>query len=134
MPTTKPAVKKEDSRLARLTEICLALPETTRVTRDEHASFHVRNTTFAYYLANHHNDGIWSVCVKVLPGDNEMLVRMNPRLFYLPAYIGPRGWVAFRLDTEKENIKIDWEEVTSLVTGSYQLVAPKQLAGLIAES
>jgi hypothetical protein len=53
---------QDDSRLARLTEICLALPEASRRDSGSHATFLVRKKTFAYYLENHHGDGIVSVC------------------------------------------------------------------------
>jgi phosphoribosylglycinamide formyltransferase-1 len=117
----------EDPRLARIAKVCLALPETACERKREHASFLVRRKVFIYYLANHHNDGIVSVCAKVLPGDNTSLVAADPARFYLPAYIGPRGWVALRLDLGK----IDWAEVKELVTGSYLLTAPKTLASRI---
>jgi hypothetical protein len=57
-------------------------------------------------------------------------VKANPTRFYLPAYIGPRGWVALRLDLGE----IDWEEVTELVKGSYLLVAPRKLSTLVKAS
>jgi hypothetical protein len=63
----------EDRRLTRLTKICLALPETTRTTMGKHAGFLVRKKTFAYYLDDHHGDGIVAVTCKVLPGDNAAL-------------------------------------------------------------
>jgi hypothetical protein len=113
-----------DHRLDRLTEICLALPETKREICGSHANFQVRKKTFAYYLDNHHGDGIVAVTCKVLPHDNTALIAADPVRFYMPAYIGPRGWVALRLDLGE----IDWEEVTELVRGSYGLVAPKRLA------
>ena len=69
------------------------------------------------------------MCCKVLPGDNEALVAAHPAKFYLPAYIGPRGWVALRLDVSG----LDWNEVAELVVGSYKLIAPKRLA-LLANS
>ena len=50
----------------------------------------------------------------------------QPKRYYLPAYIGPRGWVALRLDLGK----IDWNEVSELLLGSYLLIAPKRLAAL----
>ena len=115
--------KDEDPRLARVTSICLALPEATRNVMGRHAGFLVRKRTFAYYLDDHHGDGIVAVNCKVLPGDNTALIRANPERFYMPAYIGPRGWVGLRLDVGK----VDWEEVKELVRGSYQLVAPKTL-------
>jgi predicted DNA-binding protein (MmcQ/YjbR family) len=117
----------EDPRLKRLTTVCLTLPETACERKGDHAAFLVRKKVFAYYLANHHNDGIFSVCAKALPGDNKSLAAGDPGRFYLPAYIGPRGWVGLRLDVGK----IDWDEVAELVTGSYLLTAPKTLAARI---
>lgn len=114
----------EDPRLAGLSKICLALPEVTRQDCYGHASFLVRKKTFAYFLNNHHGDGIVSVACKALPGDNTALVAAQPRRFYLPAYIGPRGWVALRLDIGK----IEWGEVSELIALSYRLTAPKTLA------
>ena len=117
---------KTRERLARLVEICLALPEASRLDQGDHASFLVRKKVFAYYL-NNHGDQIVSVCCKALPGDNQRLIEVNPRKFYLPAYIGPRGWVGLRLDLSS----IDWAEVKELVRGSYELSAPKKLLALL---
>jgi predicted DNA-binding protein (MmcQ/YjbR family) len=117
----------EDRRLLRLTKICLALPEATRQCYGDYASFLVRKKIFAYYLDNHHGDGIVAIACKVLPGDNVALTTTDPGRFYLPAYIGSRGWVALRLDVEK----IDWDEVAELAAGSYWLVAPRRLGALI---
>jgi hypothetical protein len=125
-PVTRPAA--EDRRLARLTKICLALPGTTDYRHGDHAGFLVRKKTFAYFLNDHHGDGIVAVACKVLPGDNTALVAAQPARFYLPAYIGPRGWVALRLDVGK----VDWDEVAELVTCSYRLAAPKGLAARVA--
>ena len=117
----------EDRRLTRLTRLCLVLPETTRETHGRHASFLVRKKVFAYWLDDHHGDGIIAVNCKVLPGDNTRLIAAQPARFYMPAYIGPRGWIGLRLDTGE----IDWEEVRDLVAGSYTLVAPKTLAARV---
>ena len=114
----------ENPQLARVTEIALKLPETARKVHGSHAQFLVGKKTFAYFLDNHHGDGIVSITGKVLPGDNTALAEAQPKRFYLPAYIGSRGWVALRLDVGK----IDWEEVEELLKGSYALVAPRKLA------
>ena len=119
----KPA-PKEDPRLTRFTRICLALPEATRQPMGSHAGFLVRKKTFAYFQNNHHGDGIVGINCKVLPGDNTALIASDPARFYMPAYIGPKGWVGLRLDVGK----VDWEEVAELVNHSYRLVAPKRLA------
>jgi hypothetical protein len=120
----------EDRRLVRLTRICLALPEAVRQCSGHHAAFLIRKRTFAYYLKDHHGDGIIAVTGKVLPGDNKALAAAQPDRFYLPAYIGPKGWVALRLDVGA----VDWEEVAELVATSYRLIAPRRLAALVAET
>ncbi|HLJ27332.1 MAG TPA: MmcQ/YjbR family DNA-binding protein [Candidatus Angelobacter sp.] len=114
----------EDPRLTRLTEIALALPEATRKIHGSHAQFLIRKKTFAYFLDNHHGDGIVAVTGKVLTGDNKMLAEAQPGRFYLPSYIASKGWVALRLDVGK----IDWDEVRELLLSSYSLIAPKRLA------
>jgi len=119
----KPA-PKEDPRLTRFTRICLELPESSRQLMGSHAGFLVRKKIFAYFQNNHHGDGIVGINCKVLPGDNTALIASDPARFYMPAYIGPKGWVGLRLDVGK----VDWEEVAELVNHSYGLVAPKRLA------
>jgi len=122
---TKPT--REEPRLIRLTKICLALPEATRECMNSHAGFTIRKKTFAYFLNDHHGDGIVSVASKALPGENTALAAAQPVRFYLPAYIGPKGWVALRLDIGK----VDWGEVAELVTASYRQIAPKRLVALL---
>jgi hypothetical protein len=117
----------KSARLSLLSDICLALPEATRELQGQHASFRVRKKVFAYFLNDHHGDGIVSICGRALPGDNKALVASDPVKYYLPAYIGPRGWVGLRLDIGK----VDWEEVEELVTGSYLQSAPRKLAALV---
>jgi phosphoribosylglycinamide formyltransferase-1 len=112
----------EHPRLRRLTELALALPEVKRELRGSHAQFLVRKKTFAYFLYDHHGDGIVAVSCKVLSRDNKRLVEAHPRRFYLPAYIASRGWIALRLDTGR----VDWDEVRELLLGSYTLIAPKR--------
>lgn len=120
----KKSAGKEDLKLTRFTRICLSLPEATRQIMGRHAGFHIRKKTFAYFLDDHHGDGIVGINCKVLPGDNTALIRSNPAKFYMPAYVGSKGWVGLRLDVGE----IDWEEVEELAAHSYRLIAPKRLA------
>jgi hypothetical protein len=58
-------------------------------------SFFVRGKKcFLMLLDNHHGDGIVGVNCKVLKGDNTRLIESEPQKFFMPAYIGSRGWVA----------------------------------------
>jgi predicted DNA-binding protein (MmcQ/YjbR family) len=111
--------------LEHLSELCSMLDGAECERQGSHATFRAKKKVFAYFLDNHHGDGIVAVACKVNPGDNVELVRTQSERFYLPAYIGPRGWVGLRLDGGK----VDWEEVKELVTESYRLtISPRKRA------
>jgi predicted DNA-binding protein (MmcQ/YjbR family) len=109
--------------LEKLSKICLALPETLREDTGDHSNFKVRKKPFVYFLNNHHGDQVVSVCCKAAMGENVDRASREPARFYLPAYIGPRGWFGLRLDGPA----VDWAEVKNLVELSYRLAAPKTL-------
>jgi predicted DNA-binding protein (MmcQ/YjbR family) len=117
----------EDPRLARLSAICLALPEATRELTGKHATFRIRGKTFAYFLDDHHGDGIVGLNCRAPWGEPRALVAADPERFYLPAYLASRGWIGLRLDVRE----VDWDEVAGLVTDSYLRVAPKRLAAQV---
>ena len=75
-----------------------------------------------------HGDGRVSVWCKAPPGSQEILVGADPARFFVPPYVGHKGWVGIRLDDGP-----DWEEVESLVRRSYRLTAPRRLAAQVAE-
>jgi phosphoribosylglycinamide formyltransferase-1 len=108
----------------RLTALCRALPGAEHEQRADHTIYRVRGKVFAYFLNDHHGDGIVSVCVKSPLAENLDRVRLDPERYYLPAYIGPRGWFGLRLDRGR----VDWSEVATIVERSYRLTAPKSLS------
>jgi hypothetical protein len=116
------AAPPADDLRARLVGICAALPEVASE-GDQHVAFRVRGRTFAYYLDDHHGDGMTALCCKAAPGEQEALVAADPTRFHKPAYLGARGWVSLRLDLGE----VDWEEVAELATEAYRLTAPKRL-------
>lgn len=114
---------REDRRLRLLSAVCLALPEVERIDCGAHADFRVRGKVFAYFLKNHGGDGIIAACFKSRLGEHVEHVKRAPDRFYLPRFIGRRGWCGLRLDQGD----IDWDEVKALALVSYNLAAPKEL-------
>jgi predicted DNA-binding protein (MmcQ/YjbR family) len=114
---------REDRRLRLLSAVCLALPEVERIDCGAHADFRVRGKVFAYFLKNHGGDGIIAACFKSRLGEHLEHVKRAPDRFYLPQFIGRRGWCGLRLDQGD----IDWDEVKALALVSYNLAAPKEL-------
>ena len=70
---------REHPTLRQLSKICLSLPEATRRDLNDHADFRVRGKVFAYFLNNHHGDGIVSVCCKSALGENVDRASREPR-------------------------------------------------------
>jgi hypothetical protein len=122
--------KREHARLARVSRLALALPESERNLRGDHADFRVRGRVYAYFLDDHHGDGIVSVCLRSALGENVDRARREPGRFYLPAYIGARGWFGLRLDRGA----VDWREVENLLELSYRLAAPKTLVQRLGDA
>ena len=113
----------QNDKRERVTAICRALPSAEHKHQGDHTVYRVRGKVFAYFLDNHHGDGIVSVCVKSQLGENADRARLDPERFYLPAYIGPRGWFGMRLDRGR----VPWREVAEVIERSYRLTAPQSL-------
>jgi len=64
-----------------------------------------------------------SIRVKADLIEREALLEQGDR-FYMPAYVGTKGWIGVQLD----DVRTDWEEVAELIATSYCLIAPKRLA------
>jgi hypothetical protein len=114
---------REDRRLRLLSAVCLGLSEVERTDCGAHADFRVRGKIFAYFLRNHGGDGITAACFKSHLGEHVEHVKRAPDRFYLPRFLGRRGWCGLRLDQGD----IDWDEVRALALISYNLAAPKAL-------
>lgn len=110
--------------VARLRRICLAFPEAMEVEAWGTPTFRVRGRIFA--LVSRRDGGISFWC-KAPSGAQMVLTGADPDRFFVPPYLGHKGWVGVRLDRHP-----DWAEVAALIDRSYRLIAPKRLAALVA--
>ena len=114
---------ERDRTLARIRELCLALPETSE--RPSHGSptFFVRGKrAFVMVLTNHHGDGRFAIWCAAPEGVQALLVEADPERFFVPPYVGHRGWLGVRLDRG-----LDWNELAGVVEDAYAQVAPAKL-------
>lgn len=107
----------------RVRAICLALPEATEKEAWGDPTFRVRDKIFAM---EKRGDGRIALWCKAPPGSQAVLVGADPQRFFVPPYVGSKGWVGIRLDKDP-----DWDEVAKVIKRSYRLIAPKRLAALI---
>ena len=115
-------------RRTRLIKICGSFPEVgVEVAGDQHIAFRIRKRTFAYYLFDHHGDGMIAFACKSSLSEQRRLVKDDPASFFVPPYLGSKGWIAIRLDLDE----VDWETVAELARRAYQDIAPRKLATLV---
>ena len=103
-------------------EVCLWLPEAEEFMSHGSPNFRVRGKTFATYVVNHHGDGRVALWLNAVDGAQEHHVRADPENFFVPPYVGPRGWLGVRLDQG-----LSWKRVAGLVREAYEHVAPTTL-------
>jgi hypothetical protein len=116
-------VMDQDAVLVRIREICLALPATSERLSHGAPTFFVRGKrAFAMVLSNHHGDGRFAIWCAAPDGMQRLLVESEPERFFVPPYVGHRGWLGVRLDR-----RLDWDELAGIVEDAYGEVAPPKL-------
>jgi hypothetical protein len=116
-------VMDEDAVLATIREICLALPETSERLSHGAPTFFVREKrAFVMVLSNHHGDGRFAIWCAAPDGMQKLLVDSDPERFFVPPYVGHRGWLGVRLDR-----RLDWDDLAGIVEDAYGEVAPPKL-------
>jgi hypothetical protein len=101
----------------RLRAICLALPETTEKIAWGEPTWRVRGKLFAQLDDHHHGAEHLAVWLPAPLGAQELLVKSDPDRFFVPPYVGGRGWVGVRIDRRP-----DWRVVTALVRDAHAKV------------
>src|SRR5262245_27991572 len=110
-------------------EVCLSFPETQEVRSHGSPDFRVQGKTFATYVVNHHGDGRIALWLNAPAGAQALYVGEEPKHFFVPPYVGPRGWLGVHLDKG-----ISWKRIASLVRECYEKVAPPALAKKIGKT
>lgn len=103
----------------RIRKICLSMPETSERLSHGAPTFFVREKkAFLMVLTNHHGDGRFAIWCAAPDGMQPMLVDTDPYKFFVPPYVGHRGWLGVRLDRG-----LDWEELAGIAEDAYETVA-----------
>lgn len=111
-----------------LRELCSHYPEVSERESHHTPTFFIRDKKVLCSL--------WEGSHKSSGGDNDALalwcaapagvqaelVEREPTRFFVPPYVGHRGWIGLRLD-----IDLDWDEVDAILRDAYRKVAPKKL-------
>jgi predicted DNA-binding protein (MmcQ/YjbR family) len=104
-----------------LRELCLAFPETDWIVSHGAPNFRVRGKSFATYQLNHHGDGRVALWLAAPPGAQQLYTEMESQAYFVPPYVGPRGWLGIELD------KVPWVTVAKRVREAFAEAAPKSV-------
>ncbi len=113
----------DDPVLARVRSLAATFPGADEKVSHGRPAFFTKKV-FAYFGGSVRVDGEWvqhphSIVVQPDPGDLAALLEA-PNV-YVPAYLGPSGWIGFDL------ADADWDEVAELLEDSFRLTAPRSL-------
>jgi hypothetical protein len=101
----------------------LAFPETSERLSHGAPTFFVQGKkAFLMVLTNHHGDGRFAIWCAAPAGMQETLVEADPERFFVPPYVGHRGWLGVRLDRG-----LDWNELAGIAEDAYAETAPARL-------
>ena len=122
----------DDPFLEQVRRLAASLPNTGEKVSHGRPAFFTKKV-FAYYGGSLKVDGKWiehpqSIMVQPDVGDRRALLE-DDRVF-VPAYLGPSGWIGIDLDAAT-----DWSEIAELLDASYRLTAPaRDVAALDARA
>jgi predicted DNA-binding protein (MmcQ/YjbR family) len=119
-----------DPLLGRLRSLALAFPDAAEKISHGHPAFFTTKV-FAYYGGSVKVDGAYrqhEQSVLVLVDPDERTALMDEERCYVPAYLGPSGWIGVDLTADT-----DWDEIGELLDASYRRTAgPRRVARLDA--
>ena len=105
--------------LTRVRRICLALPDATEKIAWGSPTFRVRDRIFVMFVNDHHGDGRLAVWCHADRDAQVAIVEADSRRFFVPPYVGPRGWIGIRLDRRP-----NWAVVAALIEEGHRRVLP----------
>ncbi len=112
-----------DDAIVRVRQVCLAFPETNERLSHGAPTFLLRDRkAFVMFMDNHHDDGRLAIWCHAPHGMQGALIEREPERFFVPPYVGHRGWVGVRLERG-----VDWDQVAEMIEDAYRMVAPKPL-------
>lgn len=112
--------------LEKVRALCLSFPETSEKEAWGSPTFRVKNKMFAMYMDNHHGDGRVALWCNTDADERDALVAGDSDRFFVPPYMGPRGWLGVRLDK-----RLGWKRIGILAEESWRRTAPARVRALL---
>src|SRR3954471_10240706 len=98
-PYERPPRLDDGTALERVQAVCVALPGAVeRLSHGSPAFFVGGKRCFVMFMDNHHGEGRLALWCAAAAGVQTALVDTDPDHYFVPPYVGHRGWIGVRLD------------------------------------
>ena len=122
----------DDPILEQVRRLAAQLPNSSEKVSHGRPAFFTKKI-FAYYGGSLKVDGEWiehGRSIMVQPDESDRRALLEDGRTFVPAYLGPYGWIGLDLDDDT-----DWSEVAELLDASYRVTASaRDVAALDARS
>ncbi|HEY6908755.1 MAG TPA: MmcQ/YjbR family DNA-binding protein [Myxococcales bacterium] len=118
-PIKRASNKAEQRAIDRVRRICLSFPSATEKLAWGEPTFRA-GKIFAMMDTHHHGANHVAVVVPAELGVQETLVKADPSRYFVPPYVGVKGWIGVRIDESP-----DWGALKELLQDAYRLIAPE---------
>lgn len=117
------ATQSSEQALSMLRDIATRFPEVNeRLSHGAPTLFIRDKKVLCHLFDNHHGDDRLAIWCAAPPGVQAELVEQEPERFFVPPYVGHRGWIGLRVDIDP-----DPNEIAQMLETAYRMVAPKTL-------
>lgn len=111
---------------ARVRAICSRFPGATEKPSHGANGFFAGKQFVALWAHGHHGIDYPHLWCAAAPGVQAEVVNAEPDRFFVPPYVGGRGWIGVRLDRD-----VDWDEVAAMCEEAFRAVAPPKLVAAL---
>ncbi|MBL8604139.1 MAG: MmcQ/YjbR family DNA-binding protein [Myxococcales bacterium] len=112
----------EQASLDTLRAVCFAFAQVEEKLSHGAPFFHVGGKGFAIFARDPDQPGRFAVWCKATPAQQRDCLRRDPGLFFVPPYVGVKGWVGVRF----EHPRFEAEALSILLEEAWVSVAPKR--------
>ena len=107
-------MSRRGTGFARVQRHCLSFEDASERPSHGRPAFFAGKRLFVMYLDDHHGDGRRAIWCAAPEGMQAALVETDPEAYFVPPYVGHRGWIGVRLDRG-----LPWEDVAGAIEDAY---------------
>jgi hypothetical protein len=116
-PSERPPSLDDGTAIERVRALCLGLAGTTERASHGRPAFFAGKRSFVMFMDNHHHDGRLALGCAAAAGVQAAVVGADPERYFVPPYVGHRGWVGVRLDRG-----LEWDAVAGVIEDAHEAV------------